>query len=210
MTSFAARERTYLCATAQQHGPDAPTLCGAWTVKDLVVHLLVRESGPAAIGVVVPPLAGVTERASRRLAGEDFTALVNRLRNGPPLLSPFSLPKVDSVLNLLEFYVHHEDIRRAEPGWEPRYLRPEHEDAIWRALKVTGRGLVRNAAVGVVAERTDNRERRVLRSGEPSVVVRGLPSEIALFLFGRKDQALVELIGDDVDVAALRGADLSV
>ena len=33
----------------------------------------------------------------------------------------------------------------------------------------------------------------MLNGGAPSVVVRGLPSEVTLFVFGRKPQAHVEL-----------------
>ena len=44
-------------------GPQGPVLAlsGDWTVKDLVVHLLVREGSPAAVGIVVAPLARLTE-----------------------------------------------------------------------------------------------------------------------------------------------------
>ncbi len=58
MTRLARSERAALCDLALQVGADRPTLCEGWTVKDLVVHLLVREGSPAAVGIVVPPLAG--------------------------------------------------------------------------------------------------------------------------------------------------------
>src|SRR5450756_1020791 len=61
--TFAHDERLALCDTALSAGPDAPTLDEGWTVADLVAHLYIRESDPlAAIGVVVPPLAGLTAR----------------------------------------------------------------------------------------------------------------------------------------------------
>ena len=40
----------------------------------------------------------------------------------PGRLSPFALPGVDKLLNTTEYVVHHEDVRRAQPGWEPRAL----------------------------------------------------------------------------------------
>ena len=43
---LARRERHELCDLALTVGEDAPTLCGDWIVKDLVVHLLVRENRP--------------------------------------------------------------------------------------------------------------------------------------------------------------------
>jgi uncharacterized protein (TIGR03085 family) len=212
VSSFAASERTHLCAAAIQVGPDEPTLCGEWTVRDLVVHLLVREGSPAAAGIVLRPLGGLLDRASRRLARQEFAELVERLRDGPPAWSPFALPKVGAMLNLVEFFVHHEDIRRAQPQWQARALDRRDEDAIWRSTRHAGRGLVARsgAGVGVVAERTDTGERVTLSRSTPAVTVRGLPSEITLFLFGRKAQAQVDLDGAPEDVARLEGAGLGI
>jgi uncharacterized protein (TIGR03085 family) len=212
VSSFAASERTHLCALAQQVGPDAPTLCGEWTARDLVVHLVVREGSPAAVGIALRPLGGLLDRASRRLGGKEFDELVDQLRHGPPAWSPFALPKVGAMLNLLEFFVHHEDVRRAQPVWQPRSLPSRDEDAIWKAARHAGRGLVAKsgAGVGVVAERADTGERVTLSRSTPAVTVRGLPSEITLFLFGRKAQAQVELEGAPEDVARLEGASLGI
>jgi uncharacterized protein (TIGR03085 family) len=197
---------------AQQVGPDAPTLCGEWTVRDLVVHLLVREGSPASAGIMLKPLGGLLDRASRRLGQQEFADLVTQLRHGPPLWSPFALPKVGAMLNLLEFFVHHEDIRRAPPDWRPRSLPRRDEDAIWKAARHAGRGLVAKsgAGVGVVAERTGTGEQVTLSRSTPVVTVRGLPSEITLFLFGRGAQSQVELDGAPEDVARLEGASLGI
>lgn len=212
MSSLAASERTQLCALAREVGPDAPTLCGEWSVRDLVVHLLVREGSPAAVGILVPPLGGLLDRASRRLGAQEFEELVERLRQGPPAWSPFALPKVGATFNLLEFFVHHEDVRRARPEWQRRALPRRAEDAIWRSARHAGRGLVAKsgAGVGVAAERTDTGERVTLGRSVPEVTVRGLPSEVTLFLFGRKAQAQVELDGAPGDVARLEGAGLGI
>ena len=210
MTNLARTERAALCDLALELGPDAPTLSGEWTVKDLVVHLLVREGSPAAVGIVVPPLSPLTDAASRRLAREDLPVLVERLRKGPPVWSPFRPGPLDRVLNTLEYYVHHEDVRRAQDGWEPRDLDRRSETALWKAIRVTGRGLVRSAPVGVVIERSDTGQREVLRNKPGAVTVRGLPSEVVLFVYGRQAQARVDLDGVDSDVALLTGADLGV
>ncbi len=212
MSSFVASERARLCAVAEQVGPDAPTLCGEWTVRDLVVHLLLREGSPASAGIMFKPLSGLLDRASSRLGEQEFADLVKRLRHGPPAWSPFALPKIGAMLNLLEFFVHHEDIRRAQPDWRPRSLPRRDEDGIWRSARHAGRGLVAKsgAGVGVVAERTDTGERVTLSRSTPTVTVRGLPSEITLFLFGRKAQAEVELDGAPEDVARLESAGLGI
>lgn len=210
MTRLARTEREALCDLALELGPDAPTLSGEWTVKDLVVHLLVREGSPAAVGIVVAPLARLTESASARLARNDLPVLVERLRQGPPLYSPFRIGVVDRMANTLEYFVHHEDIRRAQAEWEPRDLDRRVQDALWKAIRVAGKALVRSASVGVTLERTDTSERAALKEAPAAVVVRGLPAELVMFVYGRQDQASVELDGAPSDVAALTGADLGI
>ena len=203
-------ERTALCDTALQVGEDQPTLCEGWDVKDLVVHLLVREGSPAAAGIVLSPLAGVTDAVSRRVGRRDFAVLVEKLRSGPPRLSPYAVPQLDSVLNTLEFFVHHEDIRRARPGWSARDLGEPLEKVLWKMLGTAGKGLLRRSPVGVTAENSVTGSRSVLKAGTPTVTVRGLPSEVTLFVFGRREQAQVDLLGDDADVARLTGTSLGI
>lgn len=215
MSSFAATERTLLCATAQQMGPAAPTLCGGWDVRDLVVHLLIREGHPlAAAGIFVPRLAGMTRRTEKSLAHLDFADLVTRLRNGPPLLSPFRLPKLGGVANIAEFFVHHEDIRRAQADWTPRVQSPAAENTMWRLLTLLGRATSLSAPTGVVMRRSDVPDARArLRKAQPGagdVVVTGVPSELLLFAYGRQQQARVELDGEPDDVSTLQGASLGI
>lgn len=207
---LARRERHALCDLALVVGEDAPTLSGDWTVKELVVHLLLREYDPlAAAGLVVPPLAKVTELRMAMVGRKDFGVLVERLRRRGPTV--FSLPPVDRMLNTLEYYVHHEDVRRAQPAWEPRTLAAGDEDAIWAALRYYGRGLVRDAGVPVRMRRTDTGATATLRRGSDPVVVSGLPSELALHLFGRRAQARgVAVEGPEDRVAQLRAADLGI
>src|SRR3712207_2128521 len=145
---MAARERSALADLADQLGPDAPTLCEGWAVRDLVAHLVLRESSPLALGTVVGPLAGRMDRARVRLSRGDFPALVQRLRTGPPRLSLFGLPGLDRVLNATEFFIHHEDLRRAQAGWEPRPLPSEMQDALWRTVRGAGRLAVSRVQIG--------------------------------------------------------------
>jgi uncharacterized protein (TIGR03085 family) len=106
--------------------------------------------------------------------------------------------------------VHHEDIRRAQPGWEPRSLTRAEESGLWTAIKVGGRGLVRPASVPVTIRRSDGGATAVLRGGPDPVVVTGLPSEIVLFLFGRHETRGLSLSGPDASVAALTSSDLGI
>lgn len=203
--SLARRERHGLCDTALTLGPDAPTLCQGWEIRDLVAHLLVRERRPwAAVGILVPPLSGLTERAMARQARTDFAVMVERLRG--TRASPYTLPVLERVLNTLEYFVHHEDLRRAQPGWTSRRLDPADEDLLERLLAVAGRVLVRRAGVPVEVRRAGGSSAVTLRRGEGPVVLTGRPSEIALYLFGRDEVADVEATGPDETVERLRGA----
>jgi len=210
MTRMAQTERDALCDLALQLGEGEPTLCGDWTVKDLVVHLLVRERSPAAAGIVLKPLGRLTELETRRFAARDFGMLVEKLRGGPPVWSPYAVPKLDSVFNTLEYFVHLEDIRRAQPDWEPRDLPDAQQKQLWAMVRTAGKALARRAPTGVAIENGATGSRVVLKQAAEQVVVHGLPSEITMFVFGRQDHARVELLGPDDAVAALRGASLGV
>lgn len=207
MTNFARTEREHLCDLALQVGPDHPTLCGDWTVKDLVVHLLVRErSLVGAPGILVPALSGATERASERLRRSDLEQLVERLRN--PRGSWAGLPGVEQAANTVEFFVHHEDVRRAAAGWEPRTLQPEESRLLWNRLKVMGRALARPAGVPLVVVEPATGSRAVLRGGDDPVVLSGAPGERLLFLFGRAEHHGLEFGGPPGSVARLQSASL--
>lgn len=202
MTSLAARERAALCDLALAVGPDAPTLCDPWTVRDLVTHLLVRERQPLlAGGILLPPLRGMTVRAMKALATVPYDDLVERLRTAPA-----HVRAVDPIVNTLEFFVHHEDIRRAATGWEVRPLTVSDEVSLWRFLSVTGRGLARPAGVPVTL-RAGSRS-TVLRRGQAPVVVNGAVSELAMFLFGRAQTRDLDFDGPPEKISTLRNARL--
>lgn len=206
---FARRERHDLCDLALLLGEDAPTLAGDWTAKDLVVHLLVREGNPlASIGLVVSPLSGLTDLAMRRVGRQDFGVLVERLRD--PGLTAYALRPVEVLGNTLEYFVHHEDLLRAQPGWAPRELRPADQDTIWRALRLGGPMLARSVEVPLRVRRDDGHGSFTLRRGADPVVVSGAPSELALFLYGRDQLRDLTFSGPDDAVAAVRGADLGI
>ena len=205
--SLARRERIDLCDLALALGGDAPTLCGGWDAQDLVAHLLVRENRPlGAAGIALPGLARLTDREMSRMRRHEFTVLVEKLRT--PGLTPYALPPVERLFNTLEFFVHHEDLRRAQPGWEPRALDQRDQSRLWSAIKVAGRGLVRPAGVPVTIRRSDTGDTAVLRRGSDPVVATGPPSELVLLLFGRDRVRDLVLDGPEDRVARLRKADL--
>lgn len=199
-------ERERLCDVALAVGEDQPTLCGEWSVKELVVHLLLRERSPAAAFLPVPRLHGVIDAEMGRIGRERFEVLVERLRGGPPVWSPYAVPKLDAVANTLEFYVHHEDIRRAQPGWEPRDLAAEEQKLLWSMIRRAGKAFTLKSPSGLVLENAVTGSRAVLQDRTPMVTVRGEPSELVLFCFGRQEQAHVELDGPSDAVDGVRAA----
>jgi uncharacterized protein (TIGR03085 family) len=207
VTSLARRERHALCDLALSLGPEAPTLCGDWDARDLVAHLLVREhSLTGAPGISIKALSGLTERAMRREERRPFPAMVDRLRD--PGLTPYALPGVERMLNTLEYVVHLEDLRRAQPDWAPRPVATADDDELWRAVR-RGRLFVRSAGMPVRLRRDDrNGEEAVLKAGDDPVTVIGPALELVLFLFGRQRVARVELDGPPEQVERLRTASL--
>ncbi len=204
---YAREERLALAALLDETGPDGPTLCAGWRTRDLAAHLVLRERRPdAAVGVLGGPLAGHTARTQRRLAERmTFAQLVRAFRNGPPRLSPFALPGLDERANTVEFFVHHEDVRRAAPGWEPRDIAPGLSDALWDRLK-GARLFLRKAPVGVELARDAGGEpyRVTLKNATPAVTVIGTPAELTMWAMGRTSAAHVRFDGTVEAVAALK------
>jgi len=131
----AQHERAGLSALLAEVGPEAPTLCGGWHTRDLLAHLILRESRlDAAPGILVPALSGYTDRVQADVAARAWPELLEQFRSGPPLLSPYRL--LDAQVNAMEFFVHHEDVRRVRDGWEPRQLSSGAEDGLWRRLRL--------------------------------------------------------------------------
>lgn len=203
--SLASAERAAICDTLDAAGPDRPTLCAGWTTADLLAHLLVRERQPwASGGILIPALAPLTRKAMEGWAGTPWADRVALLRGGPPLWSPWRPPAVDRVVNGVELYVHHEDVRRGEPGWEPRPADPGRDAELWAVLRRTGGRLYRRSPVGVVLRRPSG-ETVVAKAGTPGVTIIGEPGELVLHAFGRS-AARVQVEGDAADVAALASA----
>jgi uncharacterized protein (TIGR03085 family) len=207
--SPARAEREQLCDLALAVGPDAATLCGEWDVRHLMAHLLVRDRQPHnAIGIVARAFAARHDDAVASTARRSFPELVADVRAAR---SPLALPLVDTVANTIEFFVHHEDVRR-RPGVDakPRDLPRKTVDALWRALPVIGRLIVRDAGVPVQVRRTDTGTTLQLRRGENPVVLVGEVSELVLYLYGRRDVARVSFEGPDAHITALKAADLGL
>jgi uncharacterized protein (TIGR03085 family) len=200
----AQRERAALVQTMRTVGPDAPTLCGDWTTRDLAAHLVVRERRlDATAGVAVPFLAGYTAKVQRQVTqSTDWDELLDKIASGPPLYSPFKI--LDPVANMGEMYIHHEDIRRAQTGWEPRRLDDATVTALGRGLPIMARLTLAKAPARVTLRTPDGKALATVGRG-PDLTVTGEPQEHLLFISGR-DAVRLEFDGDEALVDAVRAA----
>jgi uncharacterized protein (TIGR03085 family) len=202
---FDAMERARLADLFDVLGPDSPTLLEPWTTRDLAAHLVLREHDPlAAPGLVLPGAwSRLAERRRRSLARRDFSWLTATIRSGPPP-GFFRIRWVRRFPNLNEFFVHHEDVRRAN-GRGPRTHDLAMNEALWRNACL-GAGYLarrlRGAGLALQWAGTAKTVRR--RRGEPTGRIAGPPGELLLYLFGRQDAAQVDLEGPAAAVDAVR------
>ena len=185
------RERRALCDTLDAVGGDAPTMCEGWDAHDLAAHLVVRERDPWTAPVIIcGVLNGVIHRMTLSEKARGFGQVVGRLRNGPPWL--FRATPAIARLNAVEDWIHHEDVRRAQPGWQRRAMGGEMDDVLWRGVGAAGK---------VAAARLDGVALEV-------VEVRGEPGEILRYVTGRTTSAEVDLRGSDAALELVRRSGL--
>jgi uncharacterized protein (TIGR03085 family) len=193
VTHFAPIERAALADLMLEVGPDAPTLCAGWTTRDLAAHLVVRLTRvDAAPGIVVPALGPHLRRVQDKVAAEDWATLVAKVRR-----RPWWVAVGDEALNRIEYFVHHEDVRRCQPGWQPRELSPEFAQALWSRVRVQAKLALRKTPATVTLGAAGFGSVTAGRGGpgSPGVNLVGAPSELLLFLMGRQEHAIVELAG---------------
>jgi uncharacterized protein (TIGR03085 family) len=199
--TYAQEERAALAALLEETGPDGPTLCEGWRTRDLAAHLVLRERRPdAAAGVMGGPLAGYTARTQRHyLDRYSYPTLITMFRAGPPKLSVFAIPGADAAANTVEYFVHHEDVRRAADGWTERELPAGLESVLWRRL-ASAKLFLRSAPTGIVLSReisSGTDATMIAKNAAPSVTVTGSPAELTLWSMGRPGAAHVTLDGPD-------------
>lgn len=213
VTDYSRVERLALCDLFDQLGPDQPTLCEGWDTYDLAVHLYVREADPmAGPGIMIPALSDTTARRMKRAKERySFTEVVDKVRNGPPPISIYAVPKFGHQLNTTEYFVHHEDVRRAQPTYAVRTLPDEQQAGLWKAVRLASKTMTRKAPSGLVLSLPDGTTAVAKRPTElGSVTVTGEPAELVLFCFGRQQVADVRLEGDAELIERLRSASFGV
>jgi uncharacterized protein (TIGR03085 family) len=192
-------------------GPDSPTLCGDWTTRDLAAHIVLRDRRPDAMpGVLVKSFAGYTDKVQHRIAAREWADIVADVRDGAPLWSPTRLDGVDRLVNTTEFFVHLEDVRRAQPDWSARTLPDDLVDDLHAAISRSAKLFARKAPAGITLRPDDERTAIVANDRTPMVTVSGPVGELVLWIFGRQAHALVEYDGPAESVDALRSASFGI
>lgn len=192
-------EHAALVDTLKTADPDAPTLCSGWTTRHLVAHLVQRDRHPLrnAADMVADRRPGDERFLSRLVAGAassaGYEALVERFAAGPSRRNPANW--AGEAVNLLEYVIHHEDVRRGRGPVPPRTLLPGLRYAIWRRLASQAKFAYRRHAGGVVLV-VPGGDRRVVKEGPDPMVVSGEPVELALHTYGRADAAHVTVTGN--------------
>ncbi len=212
---FVDPSREVLAETLLAAGPDSPTLCEGWQTRDLAAHLYLRERKAAVgIGLLVKGLAKASDKATAKLAArldspDAYAELVNTFRSGPPALSPLRIKALDESSNLIEYFVHTEDIRRAGDRWAPRALDEAYSDALWDELIKRAAILYRGVDLGIVLVRPTG-PRHVAKRAPVSVAIVGDPGELLMHAHGRTRHALVTFEGQPDAVALLQSAEVGL
>lgn len=205
MTTPATLERQRFADELLSVGPDVDTLCEGWTARDLAAHVVARDRRPDAMpGLLISKLSSYTEKVQNKVADTDWTELVDLVREAP-VWSPTRIDAIDRLTNTSEFFVHLEDVRRAQAGWEPRELDDELTADLTGVLGRMAKPLTRRAPVGITLA-PDDGQPIVAKQGEPMVTVRGPVGELVLFVFGRQEHARVALEGDPEAIEQARTA----
>jgi uncharacterized protein (TIGR03085 family) len=213
MVGYVLAERSAFADTLRSTDPAAPTLCGDWNAAQLTAHLVLRERSLVELGGRLPSPA--LQRRSHAAvdsyaAGHSYADLVDRFEAGPPRYSFFAVPALREGLNLLEYVVHHEDVRRAVGDVGPRELSADEQTAAWSRLRFTARLTLRQVPQGVRLVSPSHGEIDAAKKGAALVTVTGDPVELALVIMGRQRVARVSYDGPPDEVASFSGARIAI
>jgi len=214
LTEVRHLERTALLRTLRDVGPDAPTLCSDWTASDLAAHLVASEryGGLPMVAAyelrsVLPAslvrrgmrsLQTIGDRELRKAKAAGWDGLLGRLAFGPP--AAYRLAMI-APIRLVEEWVHHEDILRANAS-PLRTSSPQLDEALWQAgLLLTKFAEFLPGREGLEIVLPDGRSRRL--GDKCRVRLEGAPGEVLLFLAGRTTATHVTITGDDEAIKAL-------
>jgi uncharacterized protein (TIGR03085 family) len=195
---YVTGEKQSLVATLRAADPDGDTLCEGWTTRRLLAHLVQREQDQlhqVTDGIARKPPGqepGLTRLVEAAATAEGYADLISRFEAGPPRWAPMSWAA--EQLNLSEYVIHHEDVRRGDPTpAEPRELPDGQVAAVWKQLRPLSRLIYLRAPVGVILSTPEGFTHVAKKGG--GVTLTGDPVELALYGSGRRAAARVEVTG---------------
>ncbi|BAU96302.1 hypothetical protein N24_2040 [Corynebacterium suranareeae] len=191
--NLAQTERVALKETLLEKGPDAPTLCGDWTTKELAAHLYVREQKPgAALRSLLPGKQDPAKAQFDEALDRPYEEIVQAWAAGPQGLNPWRV--LDSLGNSMEHFIHHEDVLRgalnSADEVEVRPLDHEHGKELHRLLKLLAPRMIKSPRPVVLVPKGFPRivlheGRGVSADGENVCRISGGVGELLLWLSGR-------------------------
>ncbi|WP_084677336.1 maleylpyruvate isomerase family mycothiol-dependent enzyme [Yaniella halotolerans] len=205
---FVAASRAAFVAALYAAGPNEPTLVDQWQTQHLAASVYLRENPHQVTSRASGTSSATMNTAIEKLAEESssrkaFYNLVRKIGDGAESQSAGQRPSLFKRIRnsmkqrrheteslLLEFFVHTEDIRRAQSRWAPRKLSDTYASALFEQLREQARKYYGNAKTGYVLVRT-NGERIVAKRGTTLTYVTGPAGELVLHALGRPDHALV-------------------
>lgn len=197
--TFAQRQRAALIDLMRDLGPFAPTLSEGWQTQDLAAHLYVREHRPVALlGIGMERFQELTQRIqNEELHSRGFDGLLDELKTTGWVMRP-----LDKLVNTSEYYIHHEDVLRA--NGRSQTLSADEQQELWPIAKMLARKTQLKLKQRLVLKRTDTGDEVPMGQGTLTVHLEGLPSELLLLLSGR--DADVKTTGEPGPVAVFRSA----
>lgn len=190
--------RDQLVDALRSVSPDAPTLCEGWQARHLAAHIVLREHAPwRLVG------RGLELRADEARDDAGYRQLIDTIARPPRAWSPHSW--AGDSMNLAEFYVHAQDVRRGggTQAPPPMDLPPDLVDELRKPLSMFAKMRLRRSHDGVVLV-DDAGRRRTVRDGDPTVEIHGPVPELLLEAFGRGAVARTEFVGTPDAVTRVR------
>lgn len=190
---FVKSERQFTVDLLSKLTPEqwqANSLCAGWTVEDVAAHLITRERNVlAGIGLVVPGLHFVHDRRIEREKAKGHKYIISKLEKYPWWMA--------SGLNTAEFYIHNEDMLRGDLKMGRPEPNNEAQEILWGALK--GIAKFRKHELADLGSITieNNKTGAVIsvpnKNNPVNTAVSGRPSELLLYIYGRRDAAKVTI-----------------
>ncbi len=189
----------------------ADTLCAGWDVEDLAAHLIVRERGsiPARAGIVMPFLHHKHDAAITKMKQIGHEKMIAKLEHPPAWVK--RLP-----FNVIEFYVHNEDLLRGKLG-RSRVISDELEAVLsgfvpqlarFAFRRVSGRFrlVIHDESSGETHERSVGKH----SEASPELEISGRAGELVLLFMGRGKHAKARASGTEEAKHLYRLADIGI